>query len=41
MNRSQAIALLLLATAVFGSAQNKKKPSDVSAVFMNARYVSM
>jgi len=38
MNRSQAIALLLLATAVFGSAQNKKKHSDVSAVFMNAKY---
>jgi hypothetical protein len=33
MNRFQTIALLLLTTAVFGSAQNKKKHSDVSAVF--------
>jgi len=38
MNRSRAIALILLAAAVLGSAQNKKKHSDVSAVFMNAKY---
>jgi hypothetical protein len=38
MNRSRAIALLLLAVSVFGSAQNKKKHSNVSAVFMNAKY---
>ena len=38
MNRSRALASVLFAAAIFGSAQNKKKHSDVSGVFMNAKY---
>ena len=38
MIRSRALALVLFAAAILGSAQNKKKHSDVSAVFMNAKY---
>jgi|HubBroStandDraft_6_1064221.scaffolds.fasta_scaffold483751_1 hypothetical protein len=40
MKAHQAIALFMLAAPVFALAQQKpKKHSDVSAVFMNARYV--
>ena len=38
MIRSRALALVLFAAAILGSAQNKRKHSDVSAVFMNAKY---
>jgi len=39
MRAYRAIALLMLAVPTFIFAQKSKKHSDVSAVFMNARYV--
>jgi hypothetical protein len=41
MRAYRVIALLMLAAPTIIFAQKTKKHSDVSAVFMNARYVSM